>query len=91
MASLKKANKFSPLEAALLALVPKDGTKIDSTALVGKYYPAGAVPLNGQQLVIGRMRAIGRKAERNDETWRVRKSPRAGPNPISFWIEVIRK
>ena len=82
----KRTIKFSDLEQKLLDLIPKDGTKVDSTSLIRDYYGEEA-PFNARNIVVGRLRDIAAKAVHAHLPWRLRKSPRNGPNAILFWVE----
>ncbi len=80
---------FSLKEEKLLSLIPKDGV-ISSIALAERYYDDEPErPLNAQKIVIGRMDTIGKKLEHNGDARRLKKSKRAGPHPIEFWLETI--
>ena len=79
---------FSTLEQKLLALIPKDGSRVSSSNLLAAYY-GQEVPLNGRPILIGRLRGITAKAEHEKLPWRLRKSKRDGPNAIEFWIEAL--
>lgn len=80
---------FSLKEERLLSLIPVGLDGISSTELASRYYaddPQGA-PLNAQKIIIGRMDTIGKKLAHNGDARRLRKSKRAGPHPIEFWLE----
>jgi hypothetical protein len=86
----QRAIKFSALEEELIRLLPRDGTRVSTTALVDRYYAATApdsVPDNPRQTLVSRLRGIARKAERGALPWRVCKTKRAGPHPQEFWIK----
>lgn len=86
MASSKPASRLSSRERALYALVPQDGTKVTSAALVILYYEGEVAPINGQQIIVGRLSRIMKKQEAADLPVRLRKGPRVGPNPMQFWV-----
>ena len=83
--------KYTEREQAILALVPFTPGEINSNEIVEQLYPVpdNEKPLNARVLVVGRLTGIAKKAERNAEPWRLRKSPRAGCRPIRFWRERI--
>lgn len=84
--------KYSEKERALLALLPKGGGRITSTAIAEGYYSGRRpFPFHGRIIIIGTLRSLARKVAHNREPFRIAKGPRNGPHPIEFWIEQIRK
>ena len=84
--------KFTALEERLLALLPRDGSRVTTHQLMAKYYGApGAVdePMNPRQTVICRLRSIDQKAKKAGMGWRLCKTDRSGSIPQSFWIEQV--
>lgn len=77
--------KLSAKEAALLALIPKDGSTIDTAALLAAYY-GEETPDNGQVIITGRLRSIGRKLDRLAHPFQLIKSERRGPHPVRVWL-----
>lgn len=77
--------RLTELERRLLALVPSDGTRATTRQLVERFY-GGAPPVNAGKIVVGRLRGIALKLPLIDHPQRIRKSKRAGPNPIEFWL-----
>ncbi len=76
---------YSPSETRVLKLLR---AKPQSTiALCERYYYPQEPPFNGRVIVVGILSSLKRKAEINQDSFRIRKSERAGPNPIKFWIE----
>ena len=86
MASTAKV-KYSELEQRLLNLVPRNGDKISTPDLIAKFY-GRSVPFNGRAIIGGMMRTIIRKSLHNKEPWKILKTPRSGPKPISYWIMI---
>lgn len=95
-----KAIKFSQLEEELIALLPADGSSIDTHALAAAYFSpavmertrgkvAGELPLNARAIIVGRLRGIAAKAERAGLPWRVMKTARSGPRAMSFWRKKV--
>ena len=81
---------YTAREQALIDLLPKDGSPVTSSSLVKQYY-GDEIPINGPKIVIDRLRQIMKKTEYYDDDFRIKKSPRAGPNPLSFHIERVRE
>jgi hypothetical protein len=84
-----RAIKYSDRERDIFRLLPQDGKTIDTNKLVQRYYRK-QIPNHPGATIIGTMRSFMRKIERNKEPFRIKKSVRAGPYPIEFWIEPIR-
>jgi len=59
----------------------------ETTALCKLLYHPAEPPFYGQQTIVGMLSTLARKVEINNESYRVRKSNRIGPKPISFWKE----
>lgn len=64
-----------------------EGRPRDTGVLTGLHYALGEVPFNGRRVVSGLLSSLARKVLLNREPFRVRSSPRAGPNPKTFWLE----
>lgn len=73
----------------MFALLPKgkNKNKITSTKITDRYYGKGNIPLNGRKIVIGLLSSLKRKVTMNRESFKVMKTKRSGPLPMSFWIE----
>lgn len=81
--------RYSKKEQTLFKLLPQDGKKVSSLRLLkGLARKAnGALPFHARTSLVGAMRSLIEKSDRNREPFRVKKSDRAGPNPIEFWLE----
>jgi len=81
--------RYSRGERGIFALLPQGGNEpLSSTDLtLRKYKKAAAIPFNGRKIVIGLLASLKKKVEANDEPFRIMSTPRAGPLPISFWVE----
>lgn len=56
--------------------------------LCRKFYGAKKrLPYHSGQIIVNLMASLTRKAAINRESFRVAKSRRAGPHPITFWLE----
>jgi hypothetical protein len=82
--------KYSEKEQALLDMLSLATEPLSSTHLVNAYY-GNEIPVNAHKIIIDRLRQIAKKAEFYSEPFRVRKSKRQGPKPITFWLESHRK
>lgn len=79
--------KLTAREEAILALVPTDGSRINTNELIKAFFGADP-PLNARPNLISRLKGIALKLERNPAPGpRLFKSPRSGPRPSEFWIE----
>lgn len=88
--SLKASGvRYSKKEQTLFKLLPQDGKRITSVKLLkGLARKAnGSLPFHARTSLVGAMRSLIEKVDRNREPFRVKKSDRAGPNPIEFWLE----
>jgi hypothetical protein len=83
------AIKYSPTEAARLKLLPVNGDRITVKALADKYYKQQTrpMPFHGQVFIANAMRALAVKSTRNREKYRVKRTPKAGPNEVHYWRE----
>lgn len=59
----------------------------ESTTLCQLLYYPDEPPFYGQQATISLLATVARKAAHNNEAFRICKSERAGPRPMSFWKE----
>ncbi len=77
--------RYSPTERRLRALLrPEPKTTEDlSTAL----YKGRERPFHARKAVVGALTSLAAKVDANREPLRVARSRRAGPHPISFWLE----
>ena len=77
-------HSYSPGEKKMLALLKsKPQTSI---ALAEKFYDKQR-PYYDRQVVVGLLSNLASKAKRNGEPFVIQRTKRAGPKPISFWIE----
>lgn len=79
--------RYSPMEQSILALLPGDGTKVSSEEIIAAHYGKRKRPFNARQIIIGVLRTLMRKSNRNRESFKICKSARKGPHPMKFWIE----
>lgn len=77
---------YSPGERDVFSHLAVDRPR-DTGVLTGLHYALGQVPFNGRRVVSGLLSSLARKVVLNREPFRVRSSPRAGPNPKTFWLE----
>ena len=72
----------------MLALLPTDGQRLSTQALVERVYPnASDRPFNARVIVSGLMRGIMRKTDAMGGPFRICASPRRGPHAIEYWVE----
>jgi hypothetical protein len=83
---VRKLN-YSAGELRLLRLLPENGDRITSTALVDKLFPDGGGPFYARSSVVSTLRILMRKIAINDEPFKVFQSAQAGPVPLDYWIE----
>lgn len=83
--------KLSASEQKLLAMIPANGQRLSTEALVAAFYKGHKHPFNARQIIVGRMRSIMRKQEYNSGNTTtsgpiVHKSERRGPKSIDYWV-----
>lgn len=83
------AIKYSPTEAALLKLLPANGDRITTKELAEKFYKKQKrdMPFHGRVYIANAMRSLAMKASKNREKFKLKRTPKAGPHEIHFWIE----
>jgi len=79
--------KYSPSEEKILKLIPKNGSRVSSEELLKLFYGRKQRPFFARNVIIGTLRSLARKMEKNHDPYRLHKSERKGPKPIDFWIE----
>ena len=83
---MPKAVPYSASEQRLLTLLPSDGSKITSTALIATFYGDDG-PFFARAALHTLMRHLMRKVEVNAEPFTIRKTARRGPVLTKFWID----
>jgi hypothetical protein len=80
---------YSIRERSVFKLLPKDGKRISTKKLAQRFYKKNENDLhqNANVVIIGVMRSLMWKMEKNKEPLRIMKSARAGPHPLEFWLE----
>jgi hypothetical protein len=96
MVQLKQPNQhieYTEAEQKLFRLLPVNPRgvsreRIDTKKLTKRFYSRGSVePFYGQNRIIALLRSLMRKAEWNQEPFKIMKSERRGPNAIEVWVE----
>jgi len=83
-----RGDDYSAGELMLLGFLPPDGSEIPSTVLAAMKTQKTRRPAHFQRnAVTVTMRNLMAKVRRNRESFRVRKSKRAGPRPARYWLE----
>jgi hypothetical protein len=84
---------YTKAEQALLGYLQKLAHgKMSSLDIVEMRYPQlNLRPRFARESVVTMMNALIKKVEENDESYRIRKSPRAGPTPTLYWVEKVAK
>ncbi len=85
---MKKSETFySPREKELLALIRSTGNRrLTTSELMDKVFGDNP-PFNARQSLLSTLTNLDRKIERRREKFKLKKSPRRGPKPVSFWLE----
>lgn len=78
---------YTPNEDRLLTILEID-KETDTRTIASKLY-GRSPPRYAQNSVVSVLNNLTRKVRRNRERFRIRKSRRAGPHPIKFWIETL--
>jgi hypothetical protein len=81
---MKTEVRLSPSEKEVLGLIPKSGARVSTEWLAKRRYGAD-VPENGRVIISAIVRSLARKTK--NAAVRVRRTDRAGPNPIKVWVE----
>ena len=79
--------KYSPQEERMFSLLTKQPQ--DTAQLRGKFY-GREPPFHARSAIIAILHNLTKKIEANREPFKVKQTPRAGPQPSSFWIEEKR-
>jgi hypothetical protein len=78
---------YSPLETRILALIPKDESKITTEEITNRVYRPGEAPFNARATVLHGLNRLIAKSDENEEPWEIFKSKRRGSQPAYFWRE----
>ncbi len=80
-----KKQRYTSNEKALLGVLRE--RPMMSTDIADDHYRGRVRPRNAQRSVVTVLNSLILKTQRHGEAFRIRKSRRAGPNPIQYWIE----
>ena len=84
----KDGISYSSLETRAFAALPKSGKPLSTNDIVEKIYNGDKDrPYFAQQSTLAALKALSRKMSRNKEPIMIRRSKRAGPHSITWWIE----
>jgi ATP-dependent DNA ligase len=93
MKAVLTKNGYSKAQLVLFDLLPKDGSKITTKELVEKRQAREKAnwPVDfPRQIVTSTMQILIERVTENRESFRIRKSHRCGPRPITYWIVPAR-
>lgn len=81
--------EYTAQEREIFALLPSSiKHKVDTNQLVERLYSKNDLaPIAARNSIIARLSYLQVKVDRNREPFKINKSKRAGPHPISFWLE----
>jgi DNA-binding response OmpR family regulator len=84
---MPKKRGYSPLESRLVEIFSsvKPGRRFTTTALMDHLY--GGNSATARQSLMSVMRSLIRKADDNEEKWKIRRTEGMGPKPHEFWKE----
>jgi hypothetical protein len=82
---MKLKGQYSPGEQKVLSLLKTKPQT--STDLCRRFYAPEEPAYHGRQIIVGLVTSLAKKTALHRERFRVMKTARAGPNPISCWIE----
>ncbi len=77
--------RYSPTEQRLRALLRREPKTTEE--LTRALYRGRVAPYHARKAVVGALTSLASKTDANDEAFRVARTRRAGPHPISFWLE----
>jgi hypothetical protein len=80
--------RYSPTEREVFDLIPPLPRRVSSREIVRRMWD-GKAPYHALSSINSALNGLASKIELNDEPFRVRKSVRAGPHPIDYWIEKV--
>lgn len=81
------STKYSAMEQGLLALLQNSPDAGLSTLELVKAYYKKRAPRNARQSVTVTMSSLIDKVRRNKEQFIIKRTRRAGPSPVQFWLE----
>jgi hypothetical protein len=85
--SKNKKKAYSESESRILnVLRAEPGRKMTTLELIDKTY-SGNAPFNARQSIVGTMKGLARKIDVNGEKFTLKRTDRAGPVPLKFWLE----
>lgn len=84
---MKKQMKYSAGEEKMLGTLRKGRKRAASSLEIAEQFYAGDIPFHGRKIVISLLASLSKKAEANGEPFRVGRTKRRGPHPVSFWLE----
>jgi hypothetical protein len=80
--------RYSPNEQLLIGLLKKKrGKPVTSKEIVALHYTKKPPPMYARESVVTALSTLMKKIAWNKEDFKIQKSRRAGPRPISYWIE----
>jgi hypothetical protein len=82
--SLKK--NYSPAEREIFDLLPANGKRFTASEVARIRYK-NEMPYGAQGIVFQTLKSLSKKMAHNKEKIALKKSPRAGPREIKFWLE----
>lgn len=85
---LNADKRYSPLECAVFALFPANGEPLTTTMIAGKIY--GRKP-NATARALSVLRGLQAKVRRYREPFRIAKTARRGPHPVTWSVEPTKK
>ena len=85
-----KRVKYSRMEKALFAGLPKSGKHTTTEKLVRSVYDRQHTPFHARTAVLVILRRLILKVAHNDEPFRVMRTEANGSQPIEVWLEPKR-
>lgn len=79
---------YSPRELEIFGLLPKNGSHINSSDIVDKYWKGKTdIPYYHRIVVMDGLRSLIRKVNHNKEDFMIKTGPSRGPHGLTAWIE----
>jgi hypothetical protein len=84
--SIHPAVTYSEMERRIFESLPKNGEKISTNELVERIY-GNSPPFNARGAIVAMGKKLMQKTVMNDEDFRIGRSTRNGPHPVTWWIQ----
>lgn len=81
--------RYSPGEQALFQIIKSRRNGWEVGELASRFYDDGREPYHSRAAINGLVNSLMRKVIKNNEQFRVRRSPRQGPHPTIITVDAL--